>query len=212
MAKVQVTGILFSSLQVQRNVDSCCKQLTLLFNEHKAACEAFDAAIVYHSATNNGRGSSAAGHHRAHSSSSVEAVGDAWTGAAGVAAAALHLAAGSSAGGGVLRPRFAAAPSRDPWASEGKLVIEQQALQKWQVSLEAGGWVCAVPLSSYCHQSPASLWRECRYFLATLIILVACMVETHLHMGVCWESDKGARNQGQVQFAQEPFYGSLAQA
>lgn len=123
-------------MQVQRNVDSCCKQITLSYNEHKAACEAFDAAVVYHSSTNSSSGNTAAGHHRARSSSSVEAVGDAWTGAAGVAAAALHLAAGSAGGGnGVLRPRFAAAPSRDPWASEGKLVIEQQALQKWQVSL-----------------------------------------------------------------------------
>jgi hypothetical protein len=48
-----------------------------------------------------------------------------------MAVAALHLAAGSSSG--VLRPRFAAAPTRDPWASEGKLAAEQQALQKWQV-------------------------------------------------------------------------------
>jgi hypothetical protein len=55
-----------------------------------------------------------------------------------MAVAALHLAAGSSSSGsGVLRPRFAAAPTRDPWASEGKLAAEQQALQKWQVRVVA---------------------------------------------------------------------------
>lgn len=124
--------------QVQRNVDGCCKQLTLSFNEHKAACEAFDASVVYHSAANFSSSSNGTGHQRGHSSSTIEAVADAWTGAAGAAAAALHAASGGNIGGGILRPRFAAAPSRDPWASEGKLVVEQQALQKWQVSLAVG--------------------------------------------------------------------------
>ncbi|WIA39345.1 hypothetical protein OEZ86_005457 [Tetradesmus obliquus] len=125
----------------QRQIDSSCKQLQHCLSEHRAACEAFDAVVVWQS-TGHARSSSSssdAAHHqqqqhrRGNSSSSVEAVGDAWTGAAGMAVAALHLAAGSSSGGsGVLRPRFAAAPTRDPWASEGKLAAEQAALQKWQ--------------------------------------------------------------------------------
>lgn len=122
-------------------MDGCCKQLQTCFNEHRSACEAFDAAVVWQS-TGHQHSSSVTGisgaaqqqqqHRRGFSTSSIEAVGDAWTGAAGMAAAALHLASGSSGGGGVLRPRFAAAPTRDPWASEGRLAAEQEALQKWQ--------------------------------------------------------------------------------
>jgi hypothetical protein len=45
---------------------------------------------------------------------------------------------GSNGGGNVLiRPRFVAAPAKDPWTTEGKLVLDQQALQRWQVSYRA---------------------------------------------------------------------------
>lgn len=103
--------------QAQRAVDGCCKQLAVGLAEHCAACKAFDASIVWQAAA-----SSPGKHKRAGSASVPEA--------SAVADAA------RPAGGGVgvlLRPRFAAAPAKDPWASEGRLVAEQQALQRWQV-------------------------------------------------------------------------------
>jgi hypothetical protein len=54
-----------------------------------------------------------------------------WGGGASSASVAAAAAAG------VLRPRFRSAPTVDPFSTEGRLVAEQQALKRWQVSVTA---------------------------------------------------------------------------
>jgi hypothetical protein len=123
--------------QVQRRIDGCCKQLLATLSDHRAACQAFDAAVVWQ-VPGSGAGSPVKQqqqqqrHRRTASMESSGSMGgrgsrNSWSGgvAAGAAAAA------------VLRPRFRTAPTQDPWCTEGKLVAEQQALKRWQVRAHA---------------------------------------------------------------------------
>jgi hypothetical protein len=40
-------------LQVHRGIDGCCKQLMTTLSDHKAACYAFDAAVVWQAPSSN---------------------------------------------------------------------------------------------------------------------------------------------------------------
>lgn len=125
--------LLCDDRQVQRGIDGCCKQLLATLSDHRAACQAFDAAVVWQ-APGSGTGSPVKQqqqqHRRTASTESSGSVGgrgsrSSWSGGpAGVAAGAAAA---------VLRPRFRTAPTQDPWCTEGKLVAEQQALKRWQV-------------------------------------------------------------------------------
>jgi hypothetical protein len=117
-----------SVLQVQRGIDGCCKQLMATLSDHKAACYAFDAAVVWQAPSSN-TGSPEQNRHRRTLSTDSTSSGSrshrgSWAGggSAGVAAAVAAL-----------RPRFRTAPTQDPWCTEGKLLAEQQALKRWQV-------------------------------------------------------------------------------
>lgn len=140
-------------VQVQRSVDSCCKQLNASLSEHKAVCEAFDASIVWQLSAAADAGRLQRRHQRGSSTASalssadasISRAVDAGSGAGSGAVDAVAAAGGcSSTGGGsngggnvLIRPRFVAAPAKDPWTTEGKLVLDQQALQRWQVSCRA---------------------------------------------------------------------------
>lgn len=125
-------------VQVQRGIDGCCKQLMTTLGEHKAACQAFDAAVVWQAPGSNAGSPVQQQRHRRTASAETPSGGgrsgrSSWSGSN----------AGVAAGAAVLRPRFRTAPTQDPWCTEGKLVAEQQALKRWQVCASMFPVACA---------------------------------------------------------------------